>query len=54
MAAMAETVYTHNLEKRGRVSAAAKIERWVRYLYPALCWSSSWRTVCRDDEASLQ
>jgi hypothetical protein len=36
MAAMAETVYTHNLEKRGRVSAAAKIERWVRYLYPAL------------------
>ena len=35
MTAMAETVYTHNLEKRGRTSAAAKIERWARYLYPA-------------------
>jgi hypothetical protein len=36
MTAMAETVYTHGLEKRGRESAAAKIERWARYLYPAM------------------
>ena len=34
MTAMAETVYTHNLEKRGRESAAARIEHWARYLYP--------------------
>ena len=36
MAAMTETVFTHNLEKRGRAKAAARIERWSRYLYPAL------------------
>ena len=36
MTAMAETVYTHNLEKRGRESAATTIERWARYLYPTL------------------
>ena len=36
MAAMAETVYTHHLEKRGRKSAAATIERAARYLYPSL------------------
>ena len=34
MTAMAETVYTHNLERRGRASAAAAIEHWARYLYP--------------------
>jgi hypothetical protein len=33
---MAETVYTHNLEKRGRARAAATIEHWARLLYPAL------------------
>jgi hypothetical protein len=36
MTAMAETVYTHALEKHGRESAAAKIEHWARYLSPAL------------------
>jgi hypothetical protein len=36
MTAMAETVYTHNLEKRGRARAAATIEHWARLLYPAL------------------
>jgi len=36
MTAMAETVYTHNLEKRGREHAAATIEHWARFLYPAL------------------
>ena len=36
MTAMAETVYTHNLEKSGRESAAARIEHWARFLYPAL------------------
>jgi hypothetical protein len=36
MTAMAETVYTHNLEKRGREGTAARIEQWARYLYPAL------------------
>jgi hypothetical protein len=36
MTAMAETVYTHNLEKRGREGAAARIEHWARYLYPML------------------
>jgi hypothetical protein len=34
MIAMAETVYTHHLEKRGRARAAAAIERWARFLYP--------------------
>ena len=36
MTAMAETVYTHSLEKRGREQAAAKIEPLARILYPAL------------------
>ena len=36
MTAMAETVYTHSLEKRGREQAAAKIEHLARLLYPAL------------------
>ena len=36
MTAMAETVYTDNLEKRGRESTAAGIEHWARFLYPAL------------------
>ena len=36
MTAMAETVYTHNLEKRGSAGTAARIEHWARYLYPAL------------------
>ena len=36
MVAMAETVYTHNLEKRGRERAAATIEHWARFLYPTL------------------
>jgi hypothetical protein len=36
MTAMAETVYTHNLEKRGRERAAATIEQWARVLYPTL------------------
>lgn len=36
MTAMTETVYTHNLEKRGRESRAAQIEHWARYLYPAV------------------
>ena len=35
MTAMAETVYTHNLEKRGHKRAADTIEHWARYLYPA-------------------
>lgn len=35
MTAMAETVYTHNLEKRGRKAVADRIEHWARYLYPA-------------------
>jgi len=36
MTAMAETVYTHSLEKRGREQAAARIELLARCLYPAL------------------
>jgi hypothetical protein len=36
MTAMAETVYTHNLEKRGLERTAARIEQWARYLYPVL------------------
>ena len=36
MTAMAETVYTHNLEKRGHERAAATIEHWARYLFPAV------------------
>jgi hypothetical protein len=36
MTAMAETVYTHSLEKRGRESTAARIEHWARFLYPSL------------------
>jgi hypothetical protein len=36
MVAMAETVYTHGLKKRGRKEAAARIEHWARSLYPAL------------------
>jgi hypothetical protein len=36
MTAMAETVYTHSLEKRGREQAAARIEHLARILYPAL------------------
>ena len=36
MMAMAETVYTHNLEKRGREATAAKIEHRARYVYPGL------------------
>ena len=36
MTAMAETVYTHSLEKRGRERAAARIEHVARCLYPAL------------------
>ena len=36
MTAMAETVYTHNLEKRGHERTAATIEHWARFLYPTL------------------
>jgi hypothetical protein len=36
MTAMAETVYTHNLEKRGRETSAARLEHWARYLYPSV------------------
>jgi hypothetical protein len=36
MMAMAETVYTHSLEKHGRGRAAARIEHLSRSLYPAL------------------
>jgi hypothetical protein len=36
MTAMAETVYTHNLEKRGHENTAARIEHWARFLYPTL------------------
>jgi hypothetical protein len=36
MTSMAETVYTHSLEKRGRERAAARIEHVARCLYPAL------------------
>jgi len=36
MTAMTETVYTYSLEKRGRETTAVRIERWARFLYPAL------------------
>jgi hypothetical protein len=36
MTAMVETVYTHNLEKKGRKELADAIERLARYLYPGL------------------
>jgi hypothetical protein len=36
MTTMVETVYTHNLEKKGRKTTADAIERWARYLYPGL------------------
>ena len=36
MTAMIETVYTHNLEKKGRKDVADVIERAARYLYPAV------------------
>jgi hypothetical protein len=36
MTTMVETVYAHNLEKKGRKNTADAIERWARYLYPGL------------------
>jgi hypothetical protein len=36
MTAMVETVYTHNLERKGRKALADAVERLARYLYPAL------------------
>jgi hypothetical protein len=36
MTAMVETVYTHNLEKKGRKALADAVERAARLLYPAI------------------
>jgi hypothetical protein len=36
MTAMVETVYTHNLERKGRKALADTVERLARYLYPGL------------------